>query len=105
MSEHTRMPVMILEWKPMNRNTLFGFAKLQLGALTISDCPVHETAGRKWVGLPSKPMIDGDGNAKRDDAGKLRYAPLLQWATKAASDRFSDSVIAALEEKHPDAFK
>ena len=98
------MPVTILEWKPLVRNTLRGFAKLQLGALTIQDCPVHDTQGRKWCGLPSKPMVDSDGTVKRDEGGKIKYVPLLQWATKAASDRFSDSVIAALQEKHPDAF-
>lgn len=98
------MPITILEWKPLVRNTLRGFAKLQLGALTITDCPVHDTQGRKWCGLPSKPMIDGEGTVKRDDAGKIKYVPLLQWATKGASDRFSDSVVLALQQKHPDAF-
>ena len=104
MSEQPRMPVTILEWKPMSRNSLKGFAKIQLGALTILDCPVHNTDGRKWCGLPSKPQIDSDGNVKREPTGKIKYVALLQWATKAASDRFSDSVVAALEEKHPDAF-
>lgn len=105
MSEQSsRMPVTILEWKPVVRNSLRGFAKLQIGALMIGDCPVHDTQGRKWCGLPSKPMLDGDGNVKRGDDGKIRYVPLVQWATKAASERFSDSVVAALEEKYPDAF-
>jgi hypothetical protein len=98
------MPVTILEWKPMKRNTLHGFVKIQLGALTISDCPIHDTQGRKWCGLPSKPIITAEGTVKKGDDGKVKYVPLLQWATKAASDRFSDSVVLSLEEKHPDAF-
>ena len=98
------MPVVILEWKPLRRNTMFGFAKLQLGAMTIIDCTVHENGDKRWCGLPAKPMIYSEGHAKRDDTGKIKYIPLAQWATKAASDRFSESVIVALLEKHPDAF-
>jgi hypothetical protein len=103
MSAQGLMAVTVLEWKPVARNTLLGFAKLQLGALTIMDCPVHNTQGRLWCGLSSKPMVDSSGNARKDDGGKIKYVPLLQWATKEAGTRFSDSVIAALKEKHPDA--
>lgn len=103
MSAAKLMPVVILDWRPMRRNSLLGFAQIQLGALKIKDVTININTGRKWAGLPSKPMIDRDGNAMRNDQGKVRYVPLLEWDNKATGDRFSESVIAALEEKHPGA--
>lgn len=103
MSETKLMAVTILEWRPMKRNSLLGFASIQLGALKIKDVTVNTNSGRLWAGLPSKPMVDRDGNAMRNDQGKIRYVPLLEWDSKAAGDRFSASVVAALEVAHPGA--
>jgi len=103
MSETKPMPVVILDWRPMKRNSLLGFAKIQLGALKISDVTVNTNSGRLWAGLPSKPMIDREGAAMRNDAGKIRYVPILEWDNKNTGDRFSDSVVAALEAAHPGA--
>jgi hypothetical protein len=44
-----------------------------------------------------------DGTAKKGDNGKLVYVPMMEWSDKAASDRFSESVIAALEASNPGA--
>lgn len=103
MSGSKLMPVVILEWRPMRRNSLLGFASVQLGALKIKDVTININTGRKWAGLPAKPMIDKEGNAMRNDQGKIRYVPILEWDTKGAGDRFSESVIVALEEKYPNA--
>ncbi len=103
MSATRPMPVTVLNWKPIKRNSLLGFAEIQLGAMIINDVTINNSAGRLWAGLPSKPMMDRDGNAMRDDREKIKYVPLLKWASKESGDRFSDSVIAALEEKHPGA--
>ena len=37
----------------------------------------------------------------RNEQGKVRYVSLMEWDTKGAADRFSESVIVALEEKFP----
>lgn len=103
MSGAKPMPCALLEWKPLRKNSLLGFAKIQLGALTIRDVSVNTSNGRTWANLPSKPMIDRDGNAMRDDTGKIRYVPLLEWATKESGNRFSEAVIAAVEEQYPGA--
>ena len=98
MSGENGMPVVLLAWKPMPRNSLRGFAKIRLGkSLVISDIAVHCHTGRRWAQLPSKPMVGKDGNGIRDDAGKLRYVPMLEWTDKAAADRFSEAVLAAVE--------
>lgn len=103
------MPITLVEWKPMVRNTLRGFVTIKLGrSLIVHDAPVHCTARadgtmRYWCGLPSKPQVDRTGQALRDDKGKVRYTPILEWSDRAASDRFSDGVIAAIEAQHPGA--
>lgn len=101
MSATKLMPVTLLNWKPMRRNSLLGFAEIRLGAMIINDVTINNSSGRLWAGLPSKPMIDRDGNAMRNEQGKIKYVPLVQWASKESGDRFSESVIAALDEKFP----
>lgn len=103
MSGKGPMPCVLLDWKPMRRNSLLGFANVQLGALKIKDVAVNTSNGRTWANLPSKPMIDRDGNVTRDENGKIRYLPLLEWSSRESSDRFSEAVIAAVEEKNPGA--
>jgi hypothetical protein len=92
-----------LAWRAMRRNTLLGFAKIQLGALIINDVSINTSNGKTWANLPSKPMVDRDGAAMRSADGKIRYVPLLEWSSKESGDRFSEAVIAAVEEKEPGA--
>lgn len=104
MSTTTLMPVVIVDWKPLNRNTLRGFAKIRLGALIINDVAVHRyDADKAWASMPAKPIVRSDQTVKVNDQGKIQYVPMIEWADKAAADRFSASVIDALERKHPDA--
>lgn len=103
MSAAKLMPVVILEWRALRKNSLLGFASIQLGALKIKDVTVNTSNGRLWAGLPSKPMIDRDGAVLRNEQGKIRYVPILEWDNKGTGDCFSESVVAALEESHPGA--
>lgn len=103
MSTTKLMPVQILEWRALRKNSLLGFASIQLGALKIKDVTVNTSHGKLWAGLPSKPMIDRDGAAMRNEQGKVRYVPILEWDSKETGNRFSESVVAALEETHPGA--
>lgn len=99
------MPIALLAFKALSRNTLKGFATVRLGrSLTIKDVAVHVSHGRRWAALPSKPMVDGQGNAKRDDKGKIQYTPLLEWADRDAANRFSEAVCGAVEREYPEAF-
>ncbi len=95
-------PLALLEWKSMPRNSLRGFASVRLGAsLIIKDVTVHASHGKRWAGLPGKPLIDAEGKAKRGQNGKPTYVPVMEWASKDAADRFSEAVIAAVEREHP----
>ena len=87
----------------MNRNSLRGFASVRIGGLLVRDVAVHNSNGKRWAQLPSKPMIGSDGVAMKDDRGKTRYVPLLEWSRRELSDDFSASVIEAVEREHPHA--
>lgn len=89
----------------MNRNTLRGFATIRLGAaLKISDITVHRAEnGKAWASFPSKPVLLSDGTVKKGDNGKTVYVPIMEWDSKASGDRFSVSVIAAVEREYPGA--
>lgn len=92
----------LLEWKSVPRNSMRGFATVRLGkSLKIRDVIVHCNSGRRWANMPAKPMTDRDGNPMRDDKGKIKYVPLLEWLDKESADRFSEAVVAAVEEAHP----
>lgn len=96
------MQVSLLSWKSMPRNSLRGFATIRLGkSLSIKDVAIHSSHGRRWAQLPSKPMIDRDGAPQRDDKGKIKYVPLLEWLDRAVADDFSNSVIQAVEREYP----
>jgi hypothetical protein len=94
------MPVTLLTWRPMNRGMLRGFATITLGkSLKITDVSVFRSNGKMWASFPGKPLI-GDGKALLDDKGKQRYTQFLEWTDKAASDRFSAAVVAAVVAAH-----
>ena len=91
----------LLSWKPMRKGTLRGFATVELpNGLTISDISVHLSHGKSWASLPSRPQLNSDGTARRDDAGKIAYAPVLKWRDRGLADRFSDAVVQAVEAEH-----
>jgi hypothetical protein len=98
------MPVVLLAWKPVEKGALRGFAKLRLGrSLIICDVPVLHSNGRDWVGLPGKPIVGAEGTAARDEKGRQRYVAILEWADRAAADRFGTAVLAAIRAEHPNA--
>lgn len=93
-----RLAVECVAWRPLERNTLRGFADLQIPALrlTIRDCPVHRQGERRWVSLPAKPHLDRSRELVRDD-GKIRYVPVLEWDNRDVGDAFSRAALEAIE--------
>src|SRR5262249_49366291 len=100
------MNVKFLEFRKMHRNTLRGFASVTIQSLglTIKDITLHEKNGKRWAGLPARPMVGKDGRALTDDTGKIAYQPLLNFESRTAADEFSRAVIDAVEQYEPDAF-
>jgi hypothetical protein len=98
------MPVVLLEWKPIAKGSLRGFAAVRLGrSLVIRDLAILHSNGRAWVGLPGKPIISADGTAARAEKGKQRYSAILEWTDRSAADRFGAAVLAAIRAEHPNA--
>lgn len=94
----------LLEWREMRRNSLCGFAKVEFpSGLVINDIVVLTGERGPWAAPPSKPMVSRDGAVMKDEAGKIRYVPLIEFATKGARARFSEDVIAAVRAARPEA--
>jgi hypothetical protein len=87
-----------LAFKPLEKNTLRGFAKIRIRELRliVNDVTLHEKGGSRWVGLPGKPQIR-DGAVVTDERGKTAYAPVLEFETRAAGGAFSEAVWRAVE--------
>lgn len=98
------MPVALLDWKEMKRNSLRGFATIRLGkSLKISDVTIHCSHGKRWASLPSKPQVGSDGMVLKDQNGKIKYVPVISWTDKESADRFSEALIAVIEAQYPGA--
>jgi hypothetical protein len=84
----------LVKWRALRRNSLLGFADIELPiGLTIADVVICTSHGRTWASLPTKPMLDSNtGGALRDEAGKIRYVPILRWLDRDLGDRWSNAV-------------
>jgi DNA-binding cell septation regulator SpoVG len=96
----------IIEWRPLRKNSLLGFARVGFpSGMVISDVTILSGDRGPWASPPSKPMLDRDGVAMKDQRGKIRYSPLIEFTSKEIRDRWSDTVIEALRSAHPEAFE
>jgi hypothetical protein len=72
--------------------------------MILHEVSLHTRDGSWWVMPAAKPMVGKDGTALRDDAGKVRYAPIVAFVDKGVRDRFSQGVIEALRRAMPQVF-
>ena len=101
-----KLSVRVKGFKPWRQNTLHGFVDLIVPEMhmQILGATAHESHGKRWIGLPSKPRLGPDGCAERDERGKILYMPVLQFDDRKTSDAFSPQAIEALLAAHPHAF-
>ena len=96
--------LIIEDFRRFHRNTLRGFCRVVLpSGMVLSEVAVHVDGTRAWAMPASRPMLDRDSTVMRDEGGKIRYVPIVGFASKAHRDRFSDSVIGVLQRSHPEA--
>jgi len=92
----------LVSWRPVRKGSLRGFATVRLAiGLTIRDCPVLVGRNGAWATLPGKPQIDAEGRHKKDVNGKPAYVCILEWDSRALSDRFSNGVVSAVRRRCP----
>jgi hypothetical protein len=101
-----KLSVKIEGFKPHRANSLYGFVDLLIPEirLRIKEATVHQSHGRRWIGLPAKPQVDREGRARHDERGRTAYTSILQFTDKTTSDAFSDRAISALLAAFPRAF-
>jgi DNA-binding cell septation regulator SpoVG len=99
------MSVVILNWTPRTSGTLRGHLSLRLpSGLVLHEVSVHHRDGNWWLAMPARPMLQ-DGNALRDHAGKVRYAPpVVGFASAEIRSRFTSQVLEALRQTQPELF-
>jgi hypothetical protein len=99
--------IVIADWKPRQSGTLRGFFTANLASgLVLRELMLHERDGKWWISFPSKPMLGADGVALRDERSKVRYgAPLIDFASSQARNRFSDQVLEALRQAPPQSVR
>jgi hypothetical protein len=88
------------DWRPLARNTLRGFCTLTLlpSGLVLRDCALHERDGRRWVGLPSRPQIDSQGQHRKDaTTGKALYTSIVEVVGKVEREQFQAAALAAID--------
>jgi hypothetical protein len=104
-----KLTVKCTDFRPVCRGSLRGFATIRVSEMrmTLSDIAVHvhEASGRAWASPPARPWINKDGEVVRDSAGKIQYAPIVEFDGKPVRDAFSDAVIKAVLAYDPRALQ
>src|SRR5215475_2573600 len=61
-----RREVTILKWRGCVKNTLLGFADVQLpSGIVIRGITLHQNGERRWLGLPARPYETDSGSTQR----------------------------------------
>jgi hypothetical protein len=79
----------VREWRPYQKNTLVGFLSLELpSGLVLHGCTLHQKNGSRWIGMPAKSF---------EKDGATTWAPLVEFASKEARERFQTAALEALD--------
>jgi hypothetical protein len=99
--------VVVEDFRRLAKNTLRGFVRARFPPrIIIAEISIHVGAdGKAWASPPSRPMLDRDGAAMRDQDGKVRWQPLMTFASGKIRNAWSQHVIDALLSLFPDALE
>jgi hypothetical protein len=87
-----------VNFKRFERGSLLGFADLAMDSgMVLLGCTYHASNGKRWVNPPGRPQIDADRKLMFDGAGKILYAPTIEFEPKALRFKWSDQAAAAIE--------
>jgi hypothetical protein len=91
---------------PNSAGTLLGYLSVELpSGMIVNDLKLMVgPKGRPWIAMPSQRQLDREGNPRTGPDGKQLWLQTIEFATRAAADRFRDLVLDALRRQHPEAF-
>jgi hypothetical protein len=83
-----------IKFRPYQKNTLRGFADLELGrtGIIIRDCTLHEKNGKEWVGFPAR--------SYETKTGETAWQPIIEFAPGAdeARRQFQEQAVSAVHQ-------
>jgi hypothetical protein len=87
-----------LKFTPLEKGALRGFCDLALDSgMTLHDCTLMESSGKRWVGLPGKPQLDREKNAVKDQTGKVKYVSVVSIPDPTRRELFSNTALIAID--------
>ena len=100
--------VKILRWHPHRNSagTVLGYFDVQLASgMIVNGCKLMTgPTGKYWVAPPSQQQTNKDGSPRLTSDGRPVWKGVIEFADKAARDRFCETTLRALRAEHPDAF-
>ena len=101
-----KLTIICTSFKPLCKNTLRGFATIQIPDLrmTMHEVAIHAQHGKAWAQPPARPWVK-DGQLVRAQDGKIQYSPLFEFTSGAVRSAFSDAVIRAVMARDPRALE
>jgi hypothetical protein len=86
--------------EPGENSTLVAVVDLlvQAEALVIRECSLHADAGRRWLTLPVRPVVDDSGLLLKDASGRFVYKPIITLPDAAAAEAFQREALQAIDE-------
>lgn len=86
-------------FKPLERNTLCGFATIALDSgVVILDVSLHTKNGKRWCSPPSRPMLDKQRQLVIGGDNKIQYCPVISFVDERTRWRWSAAAVAAIDE-------
>lgn len=87
------------DWRPVVKNSLQGFFTLKMpSGLILCECMLHESNGKRWIGMPAKPQTHKDGTPVLSPrSGKPAWSPLVKIEDKQKHKVFQAAALAAIE--------
>jgi hypothetical protein len=91
-------------FSPFARNTLVGFAHIEIAELrlVIHDVALHKKGESRWARLPTKPILRDGRQVTEAATGKPQYVPFLEFEGRETRDAFSSAVWRAVLEQYPE---
>jgi hypothetical protein len=84
------MSITIMNARKLSKGALIGFFDVELpSGMKLNGCTLLEKDGKRWIGLPSKEWVKGDGTKS--------WVPIVEIPDRADRDKFAALVLPEAE--------